>query len=100
VGRGGDVKALDRIREAGYCFGICYQIIDDLQDADSDMEKNGGYNNVCYYYSYNEIIDLYQSYMNVFVNTARRYNLWNQTTEALYSYFNNAFRVALKDRSS
>ena len=98
VGRGGSVRALDEIKEAGYCFGTCYQIIDDLQDAESDTKKNGGYNNVCHYYSHNEIIDLYREQMATFTRAATKYKLWNQTIEALYSYFNNTFKRALSSQ--
>ena len=92
VGRGGSLMAVDQIKDAGYSIGICYQIIDDLRDAEKDMEKNGGHNNICKYYTRNEIIELFQSNMKNFTGTLSRHQCWNPTLKELYRYFMASFR--------
>jgi geranylgeranyl pyrophosphate synthase len=95
IARGGDIAAIDDIREAGYNFGICYQIIDDIRDVDRDREKNGGVNNICRYYTRNEIIDLFTEKISQLGLVIEKYNLWSPIMKELYDYLLDSFREAL-----
>ena len=94
------IKYLSQIKEAGYGFGTCYQIIDDLRDVDKDTEKNGGYNNICKYFTLNEIIDLFSDRMETFSTVITQYDLWNDTLHELYNYMLQSFRKEIKDIKS
>lgn len=97
VGSGSNINGLNDIKQAGYQFGTCYQIIDDLRDAKSDVQKNGGYNNICKYFSYNEIIDMFTNNIEQFAETLTRYNCWNPTLTELYNYMLQSFKSALQE---
>ena len=92
VARGGDVEAVVDIKEAGYLFGICYQIIDDLRDVDKDMEKNAGFNNICKYYTWNEIITLFMDTMAEFSRIMSEHQAWSPCLIELYTYMLNLFK--------
>lgn len=96
VAQGGTVKAIEDLKEAGYCFGICYQIIDDLKDVKKDVKKNGGYNNICKYYTYNEIIQLFINNIQYFSDIMTMYDCWNSTITELYQYFISSFKKHTK----
>jgi geranylgeranyl diphosphate synthase type II len=95
IARGGDISAIETMREAGYNFGICYQIIDDIRDADSDSEKNGGVNNICKYYTRNEIIDMFSEKLSHLGKVITKYNLWTPIMKELYDYLLDSFRGGL-----
>ena len=90
--RGLEISKIDTIIEAGCSFGLCYQIIDDLRDIEKDTSKNGGYNNIGKYYTYNEIIDLFTDNLEKFAKTITRFNLWNDTLRELYNYMLSGFK--------
>ncbi len=92
VSGGRQVDAIEDLKEAGYCFGICYQIIDDLKDIEKDTKKNGGYNNICKYYTYNEIIQLFIDNIQYFSDIMTMYSCWNDTISELYQYFIASFK--------
>jgi geranylgeranyl diphosphate synthase type II len=94
--KGQPIKYLCQIKEAGYGFGTCYQIIDDLRDVDKDTKKNGGYNNICKYYTINEIIDIFTDLMEGFSTVMTQYELWNDTLHELYNYMLQSFRNEIR----
>jgi geranylgeranyl diphosphate synthase type II len=96
ISGGNSLDHLEEIKEIGYGFGMCYQIIDDLKDHDKDTEKNGARNNICKYFSRNEIIDMFTDHMEQFSETLTRYDLWNDTLKELYQYMLLSFRNEIK----
>lgn len=94
--QGGSVDHIAKVKEIGYGFGICYQIIDDLRDCNKDMEKNGGYNNICKYYTRNEIITIFTDHMEQFSATITALNLWNPTLKEMYNYLLLSFKKSLQ----
>lgn len=95
ISQGGLVEQISEVKDAGYGFGICYQIIDDLRDCDKDVKKNGGLNNICKYYSRNEIITMFTDYMEQFSTTVTQLNIWNPILNELYNYLLLSFKKAL-----
>lgn len=95
ISMGKAIDFLDQIKEAGCGFGICYQIIDDLRDIEKDTEKNGGYNNICKYFSRNEIIDMFSDIMENFSLTMTQHELWNPTLHELYNYMLHSFKTEI-----
>lgn len=93
---GKSITYLEQIKEAGYGFGICYQIIDDLRDVEKDTNKCGGYNNVCKYFSRNELIDMFTDNMERFSVTMTQHQLWNDTLQELYIYMLHGFRNEIR----
>lgn len=96
IGSGRSIAALADMKEAGYCFGICYQIIDDLRDVEKDNERNGGYNNICKYYTWNEIIDLFTDNIERFAEVMTVHQAWTPIMHELYSYMLVSFREGLR----
>jgi geranylgeranyl diphosphate synthase type II len=96
IAMGKPIDFLDQIKEAGCGFGICYQIIDDLRDIEKDTEKNGGYNNICKYFSRNEIIDMFTDIMENFSLTMSQHELWNPTLHELYNYMLHSFKTEIR----
>jgi len=95
ISLGKSIDFLDQIKEAGCGFGICYQIIDDLRDVEKDVEKNGGHNNICKYFSRNEIIDMFTENMEQFSLTMTQHQLWNPTLHELYNYILQSFKSVI-----
>jgi geranylgeranyl pyrophosphate synthase len=87
-----DAESLARIKEAGIAFGICYQIVDDLHDMESDLAKNGGYNNICRYFTRNEIIDAFSQYLGAFVSISHKYGIYTDLLGELYVYLLECFK--------
>lgn len=92
ISMGKSIDDLDQIKEVGYNFGICYQIIDDLRDVEKDTIKNGGYNNICKYFTRNEIIDMFTDKMEQFSLVITQHNIWNKALLELYNYMLQSFR--------
>jgi len=92
IGQGGSLTCLDDIEQAGRVLGLCYQIIDDLEDYPSDHCKTGGYNNICRYFTYNEIIDLFQASLNTFGKTCARLKLFTPEIKHIYQLFLEKFK--------
>lgn len=95
VSRYGSVDAIPEIKEAGYSLGLCYQIIDDLNDVHFDQDKNGGVTNICKYFSYNEIVQLFSDEMGRYSETMTKYQLWNPTLRELRKYMLDSFHEGL-----
>jgi geranylgeranyl pyrophosphate synthase len=100
VSKGGDIEAVEDLKEAGYCFGICYQIIDDLKDIDKDVAKNKGYNNICKYYTYNDIIQLFIDNIQYFSDIMTMHRCWTGVITELYKYFITSFNKHTVERST
>jgi len=96
IGHGGSINAVEKIEEAGYLFGLCYQILDDIDDISHDISKNGGYANICLYYTHNEIIDLFVNNMTVFDQTMTQYDMWNPVIKELYGIMLKGFKISIK----
>lgn len=58
-----DSRRIESAKQLGFSFGMCYQIIDDLRDIESDTAKNGAINNICRFYTRNELIDMFGFHM-------------------------------------
>jgi len=97
LSRGGSINFIHNIKDIGYDFGICYQIIDDLRDVKKDTDKNGGLNNICKYYSRNELIDLFTSINMRMVKSCDHYELWNPVLRELNTYLIMSFKKNLND---
>lgn len=91
-----DLNKLDDIREAGYSFGVCYQIIDDLRDLEKDTKRSGGRNNICKYFTRNEIIDIFTDNIQQFAETITGHQLWNPTLKELYNYMLLSFKKEIQ----
>ena len=94
--RFGKTKPVDlvNIKRAGTSFGLAYQIVDDINDIDTDKKRNDGRCNICRYYSRNELIDLFTTELNNFVTIMQEYTFPKLFTD-LYNYLVIAFRQAL-----
>jgi geranylgeranyl diphosphate synthase type II len=92
---GGKTTLINEIEQAGYAFGMCYQIIDDLVDYPEDKKKTGGFNNVCRYYTHNEIIDLFTDKITLFVKTMSKHKLWDRIITELYQFMMDRFTEAI-----
>jgi len=99
ISNGGAVQCIHNIKDIGYDFGMCYQIIDDLRDVEKDTQKNGGANNICKYYSRNELIDLFTGINLRIVHACDHFNLWNPVIRELNNYLIKSFQKALQDWS-
>lgn len=97
IGRGGSLDAINDIKQAGYDFGTCYQIIDDLDDVEKDSANNGGYNNICRYYTYNQIIDIFSELMFNFSTTMTRWRVWDPLLKELNTYMLDSFKNAISN---
>jgi geranylgeranyl pyrophosphate synthase len=100
VVRGGRVDCLDTLRETGYAFGDCYQIIDDLRDREKDRESNGGKNNICRYFSHNELIELFNYKLQIIHTCLTNYDLWSPIMTELYLYLEKSFIEIFQKSSS
>ncbi len=77
--------ALDIVSESGTLFGICYQIIDDIRDSDTD-KKSGNFVNFTNFYNRNEIIDLFSGNMQMLNDNMNKVK--GLTTTKLHQIFN------------
>jgi geranylgeranyl diphosphate synthase, type II len=98
IAKGGILAAIEDIKSAGYAFGVCYQIIDDLRDVEKDTERNGGYNNICRYFSRNEILDMFTDHIERFASVLSQYEMWNPVLQELYNYLLLSFKKEIIKR--
>lgn len=89
------ISSMKLMKDAGISFGICYQIIDDLNDMVSDMEKNNGYNNICRYFTRNEIIDLFSYHISCFQKICNSNGTFTQLLNELYTFLIESFKKNL-----
>jgi len=92
---GATVDNCKDIKRAGMSFGICYQIIDDLKDIVVDREKNQAKNNICRYYTHNELIDVFSVYIGIFNEVAIKYNIYNSLLQELNKYLLESFKKSI-----
>jgi geranylgeranyl diphosphate synthase type II len=92
LGRGGAFDKIAQVEEAGIMLGLCYQIIDDVEDYSADYGKNEAYNNICRYYTHNELIDLFMEKINTFAKTSTRLKILTPEITYLYKLFLNKFK--------
>jgi len=73
---GGSEKKIDKIEILAKKFGILYQIVDDLEDYNSDKDKPGSINivNEC---GYNIIQKLYKTEKQTFVKLMKKLKIWS-----------------------
>ena len=70
-----EYNELYQIKNIGYSFGICFQIIDDLKDYDNIGENKSI--NIKTYFNNNEIIDLFSHHIDYFRNISIDYKIYN-----------------------
>lgn len=97
LANGGQVEFIHNIKEIGYNFGICYQIIDDLRDVDKDKKKNNGRNNICKYYTINQLIDLFTELNQLMCRDCSYYKLWNPVLIQLNNYLLTSFKTIVQE---
>lgn len=93
---GGSMEAIESVKQAGYNFGICYQIIDDLRDIEKDKARNGCSNNICRYFTRNEIIDMFTQLNAEMVKIVSQYGFWNHVLHELNRYLIKSFKEGIK----
>lgn len=94
---GGAIDRIGEIEQAGYAFGLCYQMIDDIADYREDRKKTGGYNNICRYYSHNELVDLFTERITLFVTVMSRHKLWDRIMTELYGFMIAKFEEVMQE---
>lgn len=83
-------------KNMGFSFGMCYQIIDDLRDIETDTAKNDAVNNVCRFYTRNDLIDVFGFHMSQLELQFGRSDLM----AALLNYLTASFRKYLPAAST
>ncbi len=83
IGSGGDIKNIDKIRDASISFGIAFQISDDFQDSCEDLIKDGCPNFV------NDIGNnaskaTFTRHLQKCRDILRELNLYNQTFQEIF----------------
>jgi hypothetical protein len=78
--------------ELGHKFGICYQILRDLEGY-----KTPSVNNICRFFTRNELIDIFADNMEQFSVGMTQGKLWNPTIRELYSYLLKSFKKNITD---
>lgn len=96
---GGAILAIPEIEQAGYAFGLCYQLIDDIVDYKEDKRKTGGYNNLCRYYTHNELVDLFTEKITLFVKVMTKYKLWDRIMTELYQFLIAQFESGMSSHA-
>lgn len=87
-----ELKHVEDVKDIGMSFGTCYQIVDDLRDIESDTAKNNARNNVCRYFSRNELIDLFSYHLGNFVNKSTMLGCYTRVLQELNTYLYESFR--------
>jgi geranylgeranyl diphosphate synthase, type II len=96
IAKGGKIAAIEDLKRAGYAFGVCYQLIDDLRDVKKDTQRNEGYNNICRYFTRNEVIDMFSDRIEEFASVLSQYSVWNPVLRELYNYMLMSFKKEIK----
>jgi geranylgeranyl diphosphate synthase type II len=79
-----DLNKIKHVKSAGMSFGICYQIIDDLNDYKTDKET--GKPNIRLFYSKKETFTLFRDHLDNYRNTLIDNNIFNKSLDNLYDY--------------
>lgn len=87
-----NLEHIDEVKDIGMSFGICYQIVDDLRDIKSDTAKNGARNNVCRYFTRNELIDLFSYHLGNYVSKSTKLECYIPVLQELNTYLYESFR--------
>lgn len=85
-----EYNELYQIKNIGYSFGICFQIIDDLKDYNNIGENK--LINIKTYFNNNEIIDLFSHHIDYFRNIAIDYKIYNVILNELYLLLIKSFK--------
>jgi geranylgeranyl pyrophosphate synthase len=86
------IDHLDQVKEAGYGFGICYKIINDLRGVKNEPCPAS----ICKYFTRNEIIDMFTDNIERFAMIMTQNDIWNNTIRELYNYLLQSFRTEIK----
>jgi len=87
---------LNNIKKIGICFGLCFQILDDLADYYNENENKNI--NIKTYFTKNELIDLFSDNIDYFRNTLIDYKLYNKILNDLYLYLLKEFKARMCPR--
>jgi hypothetical protein len=87
---------LNNIKKIGICFGLCFQILDDLADYYNENENKNI--NIKTYFTKNELIDLFSDNIDYFRNTLIDYKLYNTILNDLYLYLLKEFKARMCPR--
>jgi geranylgeranyl pyrophosphate synthase len=78
------------LRKIGYGFGLCFQILDDLEDYNKPNENK--LINIKTYFNRKELCKLYCENLDNFRNNAIDLNIYNDVLEYLYNYLIDKFK--------
>lgn len=92
ISRSSDLTKISVMKEVGMSFGLCYQIVDDLRDFKSDKEKNNARNNICRYFTRNELIDLFIANINNYEFKMKLLECYCPLMQELHKYLTESFR--------
>ena len=84
-----------KVKKAGLCFGLCYQIIDDLRDVKKDKDSDSC--NITTVFKKNDLIDLFTDNINIFRKLSIKTQIHNELLEELYIYLITEFRNNIKN---
>jgi geranylgeranyl diphosphate synthase type II len=97
IANGNDMGFIYNIKDLGYEFGLCYQIIDDIKDVKKDKEKNMCNNNICKYYTRNQLVDIFRESIKKIVDSCELFHLWNPTIKELVDYLIISFKKNISE---
>lgn len=89
------LKQWKLVKQSGIAFGVCYQIIDDLDDFATEKDKKQVLN-IFKIYSRNEVIELFSLNLDTFRNLSITSGIHNQYLEYLYNNFLDIFKTKIK----
>ncbi|NBO23966.1 MAG: polyprenyl synthetase family protein [Chlamydiae bacterium] len=84
----GDFSKIDQVKKLSYHFGIAYQIADDLQDDESDLEKGKTYN-FSLIYGKENAWDLFSFHLDEVKKNLESLNLFTEDFQKLVVFLEN-----------